>query len=449
MIIIDGVECYSPLKFRDVYFSDYGVTTDGDIYNIKTRHRMATWPGKGVDQYQIVSLFDDNGNKVSVSVHAAVYETLTGEYAAKNGYDIDHINGKRWDNRISNLQKLSHIENIQKSTLGQRRNKPLQTNISDDVARDICELLSQGVDPGAIVKLRGYSQQWVSGILNREYCLEISKNYTWNLRPKAGITIQDSVIHNICKDIAKGELSLRAIASKYGVSPTMVMDLRHGKRRSDITSQYDFSGKSDTEKLNLGPHEVAKPYVTKDGKPTNLIVTSSGRFFRAGTLKEQKPSIQHKDLCVTIKIDDGPKRNIPCKKVVAETFCENPYGFRDIINIDGNLYNLYPSNLKYVPHDVLCKQMMDTNVRRSYDGMGNPNAKITEDDVYSILHLYHDSNMKPKKIAKLYGLTKEAVVHICEGKSWFKQYSYFMNEKFKSAKKYNNQPLKIKLGTKQ
>ena len=389
----------------------------------------------------------ENGKDRPATIHHLVYESITGINPIDVNKEIDHLDGDKSNNSLSNLELVTHAENIHRA-IKKGTHKYYKQNITPEAATTICEMLQDGKTPAEIINLTGYSATWVRGIFNREYCLEISKNYTWNLEPKLGIKIQDSVVHNICKDIASGELSLRKIAAKYGVSPTMVMDLRHGRLRVDITSQYDFSGKSDTEKLNLGPHEVAKAYVTKDGKPTNLIVTSSGRFFRVGTLKEQKPSIQHKDLCVTIKIDDGPKRNIPCKKVVAETFCENPYGFRDIINIDGNLYNLYPSNLKYVPHDVLCKQMMDTKVRRSYNGIDNPNAKITEDEVYSILHLYHDSNMKPKKIAKLHGLTKEAVVHICEGKSWFKQYSYFMNEKFKSAKKYNNKPLVIKLGNK-
>lgn len=442
-MIIDGKTIY-PAKFKGKIYQNYGIDEDGNVYNITRGTKLK--PYITPNGYYQIMLYS-NGSSVIASLHHLVYESITGVNPTSVHKEIDHLDGDKANNKISNLDLVTHAENVHRS-IKMGKHLIYKQNITREAAIKICELLQEGKTAAEIIRLTGYSASWVRGIMNREYCLEISKDYTWNLEAVLGVTIPDSVIHNICKDIAKGELSLRAIARKYGISPTMVMDLRHGKRRSDITSQYDFSGKSDTEKLNLGPHEVAKPYVTKDGKPTNLIVTSSGRFFRTGTLKEQNPAIQHKDLCVSVKIDDGPKRNIPCKKIVAETFCENPYGFRDIINIDGNLYNLYPSNLKYVPHDVLCKQMMDTKVRRSYDGMNNSNAKITEDDVYSILHLYHDSNMKPKKIAKLYGLTKEAVVHICEGKSWFKQYSYFMNEKFKSAKKYNNQPLKIRLGTK-
>ena len=428
MISINGVECYTPVKFRDTYFSNYGVSENGDIYNIKTKNKLSTWPGDGIDQYQTISLYDDAGDKVLASVHGVVYETITGEYVAGNGYDIDHINGKKWDNRFSNLQKMKHIDNVQKSTKGKRRNKPMQTNISDEVARDICEMLSKGIEPGVITRTKGYSSQWVIGILNRDYCLEISKDYTWNLKPKAGITIPDSVIHSICKDIASGDLGLRAIARKYGVSPSMVMDLRHGKRRSDITSQYDFSGKTDAEKLNLGPHEIAKPYVTKDGKSTNIIVTSQGRFFRAKTLNEQHPSPQHNDLCVSVKIDGKSEYNIPCKKIVAETFCENPKGYRDIINIDKNLYNLAANNLRYVSHSKSCMDNTRYDLRKSYEEDNNPNSKLTPEDVDTILRMYHEMDIKTKVIAKQFNVTKELIGKIVRGDLWAKRYLEYMNK---------------------
>ena len=240
-------------------------------------------------------------------------------------------------------------------------------------------------------------------------------------------------------------MSVREIARKWGVGHTTVIEIREGRIRKDISSQYDMSGLSDEEKLRRQTGERVVDYVTKKGEPTNVLVSNLGRFFRAGSLTELHPSMQHKDPCVVIRITDGPKRTIPCKKIVAEMFCDNPYGFKDIINIDGNLFNLKSTNLKYVPHSVLCQQMMDTNVRRSYNGDGNPNAKVTEADVYTILHMYYDEHVKPKKIAKIMDMTKKAIENICDGESWAKQYSKFMSEKYKSGQKYSS-GLKIKLG---
>ena len=48
----------------------------------------------------------------TLTVHRLVYETFFGEVA--KGFDIDHINDIKDDNRIENLRVLSHRDNSQK-----------------------------------------------------------------------------------------------------------------------------------------------------------------------------------------------------------------------------------------------------------------------------------------------------------------------------------------------
>ena len=48
----------------------------------------------------------------TLTVHRLVYETFFGEVA--KGFDIDHINDIKDDNRIENLRVLSHHDNSQK-----------------------------------------------------------------------------------------------------------------------------------------------------------------------------------------------------------------------------------------------------------------------------------------------------------------------------------------------
>lgn len=43
-------------------------------------------------------------------VHRAVYETFVGEIPV--GYEIDHINTIRDDNRLENLRAVTHLENV-------------------------------------------------------------------------------------------------------------------------------------------------------------------------------------------------------------------------------------------------------------------------------------------------------------------------------------------------
>lgn len=51
-----------------------------------------------------------NIKNTTVSVHRLVYETFIGEIP--DGYEIDHINNIRNDNRLSNLRCVTHTENM-------------------------------------------------------------------------------------------------------------------------------------------------------------------------------------------------------------------------------------------------------------------------------------------------------------------------------------------------
>lgn len=51
-----------------------------------------------------------NGHGTSGRVHKAIWETFMGEIP--EGYEIDHINTDKTDNRLENLRCVTHKENI-------------------------------------------------------------------------------------------------------------------------------------------------------------------------------------------------------------------------------------------------------------------------------------------------------------------------------------------------
>ena len=50
--------------------------------------------------------------------HRIVYETFCGEIP--EGFEIDHINAVRDDNRLENLQLLTHLDNMRKAHCGKK-----------------------------------------------------------------------------------------------------------------------------------------------------------------------------------------------------------------------------------------------------------------------------------------------------------------------------------------
>lgn len=250
--------------------------------------------------------------------------------------------------------------------------------------------------------------------------------------------IPDSVIHGICKDLVTGK-GIRETARKWNVGHTTVANIRDGKIRKDISSQYDMSGLSDAEKLSLQTGEHVVEYTTRKGEPTNLLVTNLGRFFRAGSLKELNPSVSNgRDPVVILRVNDGAKTTIPCKKVVAEMFCTNPEGYKDVIYKDGDILNLKSTNLKFVSHSKACKAAENYELRRTYDGSYNPNAKLTEEDIDAIYAMYFDMGMHAKAIAKAFNVNKNAIKKIINGENWAKKYAKYMKTKYENASMYRD-----------
>ena len=89
-------------------------TIDRILINGTIRLNVGSYKGRGYMHLKI-----DGVNKAS---HIAMWEHVNG--SIPSGYEIDHINGNRSDNRITNLRLVTHKENME------NRHKPRVDNIS-------------------------------------------------------------------------------------------------------------------------------------------------------------------------------------------------------------------------------------------------------------------------------------------------------------------------------
>ena len=86
----------------------YEVNEDGYVRNSRNNNILTNSPNnKG---YMTVSL----GKRLPGQlVHVLVAEAFIPGY--EPGLDVDHINGKKWDNRVENLQWMSRSDNIKRA----------------------------------------------------------------------------------------------------------------------------------------------------------------------------------------------------------------------------------------------------------------------------------------------------------------------------------------------
>lgn len=94
--IEDGWKCLSWIN------SNYYISNCGEIWNSKTKKNLSLESRNGYKRIKI-------GNS-QCSIHRLVYEAFIGEIP--EGYVIDHIDGNRANNNVSNLRLITQSENV-------------------------------------------------------------------------------------------------------------------------------------------------------------------------------------------------------------------------------------------------------------------------------------------------------------------------------------------------
>ena len=105
-VIIDGVKYYNHQDF-----SNYASNKNGDIINVKTKKNIKMISCNG---YLCFNIYYKKLEKPKVYYqHRFVYEVFRGPIP--RWFEVDHINENKYDNRLKNLQLLTHKQNVIKS----------------------------------------------------------------------------------------------------------------------------------------------------------------------------------------------------------------------------------------------------------------------------------------------------------------------------------------------
>lgn len=98
------------IKFVKGFEGLYGVTTNGKVWSYRRKIWLTPFDvGFG---YSTVRLCDQ-GNETDRKIHRLVAEAFI--LNPDNKPQVNHINGKKWDNRVSNLEWCTARENSQHS----------------------------------------------------------------------------------------------------------------------------------------------------------------------------------------------------------------------------------------------------------------------------------------------------------------------------------------------
>lgn len=105
-------------------FSQYEIyPNEGKIWSYRSQKWIGAKQKKG---YYACALYSDDGNKWNTTVHRVIWIAVNGEIP--NGYEVNHIDEDKSNNSISNLNLLTHKENINWGTCIERTVKSNTNN---------------------------------------------------------------------------------------------------------------------------------------------------------------------------------------------------------------------------------------------------------------------------------------------------------------------------------
>ena len=134
-------------------FEDYWVDTEGRVWSVKSGEMKERTPKKTKKGYLRVNLCKNNKVK-DFSIHRLVAMTFLDN--PDNYPQVNHKNGIKTDNRVSNLEWCSGSQNTKHAyAIGlhsQQGSKHSQAKLSEKQAIEIFRRLDKGESPAEIAK---------------------------------------------------------------------------------------------------------------------------------------------------------------------------------------------------------------------------------------------------------------------------------------------------------
>lgn len=170
-----------------------------------------------------------------VLVHRVIWEYLHGPIPA--GLEINHINGVKTDNRISNLEPVTPRENMRHAVetglhgiVGQENS---QAALTDSQVREIYRLAWSGMGMHQVAQQYGVSVRRARNIKAGRTWSQVTGHQSARQVPAwlhgRNSRLNEASVLEIYAEATTGNSSCAAIGKRYGVSGATVSDIRLGR----------------------------------------------------------------------------------------------------------------------------------------------------------------------------------------------------------------------------
>lgn len=154
----------------------------------------------------------------------------------------------------------------------------------------------------------------------------------------------------------------------------------------------------------------------------NFEVSIDGQIRNSKTKKVYKTWVNHNgytQVCVSIGSRNN-KKVFRLHRAVAETFILNADNKPEINHKDGNKQNNCASNLEWTTGSENVRHAYDNGLAKAKQGINNPWAKLTLEDVTYIRKHYipYDSIYGARALGRKFNVNKNTIIDVANGKSY-------------------------------
>lgn len=177
------IEFWSSLNYKDIIPGMYKISSLGKIINKKSNSYLYGCNPDNEKGYVRVTLQTIDGYR-KFPLHKLVLGTFT-EF--KNDLEVNHIDGNKTNNKLSNLEYTTRKENAEHAALNglyKSCGDHYHASLTNIQVEKICKYMQQGLANVEIAKLMDLEytdsiQYIISSIRTRKNWRNISKKYTW------------------------------------------------------------------------------------------------------------------------------------------------------------------------------------------------------------------------------------------------------------------------------
>lgn len=152
----------------------------------------------------------------------------------------------------------------------------------------------------------------------------------------------------------------------------------------------------------------------KQYKNTNYYITEDGRVYSTVTNKYLKLNNAQRYLQVSL----GKRNTSQVHRLVAECYCENPNGYKEVNHIDGNKTNNHYTNLEWCSRSQNAQHAYDNGLISYNKGEDCYQAILKENEIIEMRDLFDSGIMSCKELAEKYNRPYMTIYYVIKRKSW-------------------------------